>query len=94
MRLYKHSTRPKRGDQYQAAWVQLRENEKITLELHRSQLHAVHNGIQKMKCYQNVIRRRLGLPGYGLMKSKIEDHPSREGFILLHLSITFNGDKL
>lgn len=94
MRLYKRSTRPSRSDQFDKAWDQLKEAEKLTLILHSSQLHCVLNGVQKKKSFQNVLRRRLGLPGFGTLKAKTEPCADRPGFILLHMVLTFNSDNL
>jgi len=94
MRLYKHSKKPSRYQQYLAAWEELKVKEKITLTLHSSQLHAVLNGVQKVKSEQQTMRYRLGLPAFGMLRSKTEPFPEREGFIQLHLVLTFNGEGL
>jgi len=94
MRLYKRSTKPSRWTQFTNAWNILMKDEKITLVLHNSQLHCVHNGIQKVKSEQNVMRYQLGLPGFGRLKSKVEDCLDKPGFITLTLILTYNGDNL
>ena len=94
MRLYKHSKKPSRYQQYLAVWEELKVKEKITLTLHKSQLHAVHNGVQKVKSEQQLTRYRLGLPAFGMMRGTVAACKDREGFIELTLTLAFNGEGL
>lgn len=94
MRLYKRSTKPSRWTQFTSVWEQLKEVDELTISLHSSELHAVCNGIQKVKSSQQILRYQLGLIGFGRMKTKVEDDPSKPGFILLTLTLSYNGEKL
>lgn len=94
MRLYKHTKKPSRYSQYLAAWERLKVQEKITLTLHSSQLHAVQNGIQKVKSEQQLTRYRLGLPAFGMMRGTVVESKEKVGFIELTLTLSFNGEGL
>ena len=94
MRLYKRSLKPSRYSQYLAIWEELKIKEKLTLTLHKSQLHCVQNGIQKVKSEQQLTRYRLGLPAFGMMRGTVKDSKDCEGFIELTLTLAYNGESL
>lgn len=78
-----------RQEQFNDAWQIIKANSprSVTLRIHKLDLHAVVNGIQKMKSYENVARRSLNLPGFGQMKLKIVDIDSEFKAVTFRLTV-------
>lgn len=78
-----------RQQQFNDAWKIIKNNSprSVTLRIHRLDLYAVVNGIQKQKSAENVARRSLNLPAFGQMKLKIVDIDSEFKSVTFRLTV-------
>lgn len=78
-----------RQQQFNDAWQVIKANSPrpVTLRIHKLDLYAVVNGIQKQKSAENVARKALNLPHFGQMKLQITDSDSEFKSVIFRLTV-------